>query len=352
MDAKTKALQIRPSTSVQVVTPQERAERADTWPKMEPSQRKRSAITACKDYNEHPIDDDRHLAARLTLKGLLTSYAETFLEGTDATLATYWQGAERLLTWCRIEKRLAHSLDGDQLKRFTKWLSIPRDPKRKDELKPKTVQTHFSGARAFIDALKWVGAVKGDPFQQSNGQKVTIRDRTKPEDKVEHYEDDEIKRLLEGANDRECALILLGIDGGLRVDEMRKTKWSDIDAKRLIIKISGKGKKDVNQLVTKRTIDALQAMKVGDPSGMVFNLGTRRIQEIFGDLCKKVRITPRGVHALRHTCGTRLYRKTRDLLVVKRHLRHSNISTVQIYAHLADEDYKAAVEMLESNGYA
>lgn len=39
-----------------------------------------------------------------------------------------------------------------------------------------------------------------------------------------------------------------------------------------------------------------------------------------------------GVHSLRHSSGTRLYRETRDLMLVRDHLGHSSVSTSERYA--------------------
>ena len=53
------------------------------------------------------------------------------------------------------------------------------------------------------------------------------------------------------------------------------------------------------------------------------------------------------IHSLRHSAGTRLYEATRDIQVIARHLRHAQVQTASIYAHLADKDYHAAVDKLE-----
>ena len=78
-------------------------------------------------------------------------------------------------------------------------------------------------------------------------------------------------------------------------------------------------------------------------------INRQRVQQVFDRLSENSGVKHRGYHALRHSCGTRLYSATRDLLVVQRHLRHSDPSTSRIYAHLADGDYRRAVAALEPN---
>lgn len=54
-------------------------------------------------------------------------------------------------------------------------------------------------------------------------------------------------------------------------------------------------------------------------------------------------ITP---HGLRHTFATHLYAATSNLLLVKRALDHRDISTTEIYTHLADDALEDAIEHL------
>lgn len=51
-------------------------------------------------------------------------------------------------------------------------------------------------------------------------------------------------------------------------------------------------------------------------------------------------------HALRHTCGYNLYRITKDIRVVQKQLRHSDINTTTIYAVPSDDDMSRSVRDL------
>jgi len=54
-----------------------------------------------------------------------------------------------------------------------------------------------------------------------------------------------------------------------------------------------------------------------------------------------------GFHIFRHSAGTLLYNKSRDLKLVQGTLRHADISTTSdIYVHLDDEVLKEGTEIL------
>jgi site-specific recombinase XerD len=49
-------------------------------------------------------------------------------------------------------------------------------------------------------------------------------------------------------------------------------------------------------------------------------------------------------HSLRHSCGTRLAENGADLVTIRDHLRHADITTTQIYVEIANEQLKKAVQ--------
>ncbi len=52
-------------------------------------------------------------------------------------------------------------------------------------------------------------------------------------------------------------------------------------------------------------------------------------------------------HALRHTCAYNLHRATKDIRIVQRQMRHSDINTTTIYVVPSDEDMSQAVSQLQ-----
>lgn len=76
-------------------------------------------------------------------------------------------------------------------------------------------------------------------------------------------------------------------------------------------------------------------------------ISLRTLHHMFGVWQKRARFERKfKFHALRHTCAYNLYRATRDIRVVQRQLRHSDINTTTIYAVPSDEDMSQAVSDL------
>jgi integrase/recombinase XerC len=253
------------------------------------------------------------------------------------TLAVYWQGANRLLDWCRRRGVTVHQLTEDQAHGFAAALG---------DLAPQSQIIYVHGARAVLKALRWAGMGKGDPFEH-----VRVSDPTPAGEKANPYSLQELGRLLEKADSRQRALVLLGADAGLRISEAAALTWGDLDFERRRLRIRGKGGKVQRVAATQRLLEALRELAGdGQLRGPVFGIATRRVDQLLRRLCKRASVKPRGFHALRHAAGTRLYQQTKDLALVQRHLRHSSPNTSRIYVKLAEGDYEQAVQALEENG--
>ena len=57
----------------------------------------------------------------------------------------------------------------------------------------------------------------------------------------------------------------------------------------------------------------------------------------------KAGVDKKGLHIYRHTCAMSLYRKSKDILVTKEKLRHSDIKTTMIYAKAEKNDIAKAM---------
>lgn len=212
-----------------------------------------------------------------------------------------------------------------------------RRPKR-GPLAPATVELRLAAARALYDALRWAGATEADPFRDVRAGRDTHREEDVAGLKV--YTEFELIELLGGAEEPEDRVILLlGAHAGLRVSEMLALRWDDVDANgRELLVRAGKGNKTALVQLTPRLAAELEhwrrvrlAAGGGDPHVLLLR-SQYGVYRRLRALCLRTEVRFKGVHALRHAAGTKLYRQTGDLGQVQDHLRHATLDMARRYA--------------------
>jgi len=332
--------------------PRTALELVEDWAALAPDARKRRAAEALRDDDLSTLVTLLETCQRLhNRRGLRTS---------EHTLRSYRTGLAALARFAQGIGRKPHQLNHDDALRFARHLEGTG-------VGPATVNSRLAAARAFCRALQWAGML---PSEQNPFAEVSVTDPTPKHEKGQPYRPEHLERLLAAARTpreralillgadaglrvaevaaltpRERALILLGADAGLRVAEVAALTWEALEVEGLTVQVrSGKGGKTASVALTPRCADALAAL--GEKTGPVFGVTSRRLQALFARLCELAGVPRYGYHALRHSAGTRLYEATHDLHVTARHLRHASLDTARIYAHLADADYRSAVAQL------
>ena len=157
----------------------------------------------------------------------------------------------------------------------------------------------------------------------------------------------EVKEFLECIDDiRYKTIFSILYSGGLRLNEVRNLKVTDIDSTemKIIIK-NGKGKKDRHTLLAKNTLLLLREYwKTYRPENLLFlgedgqkPLSARAIQFAFTKYLSKTKITKKAhVHTLRHAFATHLLDAGTDIIYIQRLMGHSSITSTTIYLHLRD----------------
>lgn len=158
----------------------------------------------------------------------------------------------------------------------------------------------------------------------------------------------EVSRMIAlTENLKHKSLLALAYSSGLRRDELRTLKVSDIDPERMRIHVkTGKGKKQRYTILSKKALELLRLYyKIEKPAcylfetsrkqGTGYSLGT--INAIAKIAAKRAGIKKRvSIHTLRHCFATHLLETGINLRVIQQFMGHSSIKTTAIYLHVAN----------------
>lgn len=156
----------------------------------------------------------------------------------------------------------------------------------------------------------------------------------------------QIGRLLSYYKDKRNSLIIfLFLNTGIRISELANIRIENIHIPEKYIEIKVKGGFYRNVYINEKTKLMIQEYQGNKKSGLLFNLKRRQIHNIVVKPMKELGYIG-SAHTLRHTFATQIYRKTKDILLVKELLGHTSIASTQIYTHLDNEMMR---EVLENN---
>ncbi len=266
----------------------------------------------------------------------------------DLTLAAYRRDLETFASW--LGKERARSLDtvvsGD-LEAYLAWRFAHRS-------QPSSAARYSSALKRFYRYLLRENLIASDPTLNLDRPKLP---RALPKTLTET----DVERLLNSADSdttlglRDRAMLETLYATGLRVSELVGLKLTALNLNDGVLRVTGKGNKDRlvplgeesvqwlrrymaearPQLLEKRLSDAVFVTARGE--GMT--------RQAFWHLIKRRALAtgitrPLSPHTLRHAFATHLLNHGADLRVVQMLLGHSDISTTQIYTHVARERLK------------
>lgn len=134
----------------------------------------------------------------------------------------------------------------------------------------------------------------------------------------------------------EMALFALLLGAGLRIGEVLAMRWGDISWTGWA-SIMRKGGQEQRIPLKDTVLWALSHLR-RKPGQLLFKGGYNTVRRrIFDPVMARAGLRGFTPHSLRHAAGTAFYEAGWDLLLVKEALGHKDISTTQIYTHLAPE---------------
>ncbi|WP_243375522.1 site-specific integrase [Geotalea sp. SG265] len=140
------------------------------------------------------------------------------------------------------------------------------------------------------------------------------------------------------------------VDTGMRLSEAINLNYLDVNFRTNLISIwFNKGDRPRSVPMTSRVKAILKARKAGNPV-KPFSVDIHQADHAWDWVRKTMGLQNDKefvLHALRHTCASRLVNRDIDLYVVKEWLGHSSIQVTEKYAHLSPSKLKEAASSLE-----
>jgi integrase/recombinase XerD len=169
---------------------------------------------------------------------------------------------------------------------------------------------------------------------------------------------EEVAHFLEAAPGLKYkAALSVAYGAGLRVSEVVALKVSDIDGKRMVIRVEqGKGRKDRYVMLSPHLLELLRAWyKVARPQGWLFPgqnpvnpMTTRQLTRACHAAAHMAEIGKRvSPHTLRHSFATHLLEQNIDIRVIQVLLGHAKLDTTALYTRVATKTIREIMSPLD-----
>ena len=169
---------------------------------------------------------------------------------------------------------------------------------------------------------------------------------------------EEVARLLDAAPALKYkAALSVAYGAGLRASEVVALKVSDIDSKRMIIRVEqGKGRKDRYVMLSPHLLELLRAWwRAARPQGWLFPgrdpvqpMTTRQLNRACHAAAHMAEIgKPVSMHTLRHSFATHLLEQNIDIRVIQVLLGHAKLDTTALYTRVATKTIQQVMSPLD-----
>ena len=263
------------------------------------------------------------------------------------TLESYRRDLAQFAVW--LEKNAAKLLLNAESADIERYLGV-----RAPISKPRSVGRLVASLRRLYRFALREGRMEIDPTQQLGSPKI-------PRSLPKSLSEDDVEALLRAPDAeqllglRDRAMLETLYATGLRVSELVALKVSEVSLEMGVVRVTGKGDKtrlvplgeEALDWITRYLREARPMILDGQLADAMFvtQRGDGMTRQAFWYLIKRYAVLA-GIakslspHVLRHAFATHLLNHGADLRVVQMLLGHADISTTQIYTHVARERLK------------
>jgi integrase/recombinase XerD len=156
----------------------------------------------------------------------------------------------------------------------------------------------------------------------------------------------EIDSLIAHCGKTTSAVLQFLKETGVRIGELVKLKWLDVDFERKVASITPEKHSNARILPISEKLISMLNRLTRNHKDNVFQPKKKMLREYYCIQRKEIaqrlqnpRLLKISFHTFRHWKGTTLYHDTRDLMEVKYQLGHKSIRSTEVYIHISKSYY-------------
>ena len=261
------------------------------------------------------------------------------MEGkSPKTISWYKQKLEAFVAFC--DNPLVRELTLEDAREFVASLW-------KKDITPRTIHGYVRALRAFASWLEHEGYTSNNLFKKLKPPKV-------PQKLIQPLREEEIKTILKSFNQdtqlgaRGYAICVLLLDTGIRSGELCGIRLDDVDFKRGVIKVNGKGAKErmvpIGSMAKKALMRYVRVFRPEPAMAAIDNvflspdgypLTPNAIAKFMRRLAKRTEVDRLHAHLWRHTSGVRYLMAGGDVFSLQTILGHETLEMTRHYVQLA-----------------
>ncbi|MGY0288805.1 MAG: tyrosine-type recombinase/integrase [Candidatus Methanodesulfokora washburnensis] len=153
---------------------------------------------------------------------------------------------------------------------------------------------------------------------------------------------EELKRRISEMEGEKAAIIALLLSTGMRLSEVLSLRINDIDLKRRMIRVIGKGGKERIVYMTSWCAEIVSKYVKGANNDRIFRVSARTVQRWVKGL---LGVSP---HGIRHAFAVMYLARGGNVRALQKILGHSKLSTTEVYLDIArslvEEDFRRTMD--------
>ena len=212
--------------------------------------------------------------------------------------------------------------------------------KRMAETTPSTANRHLTVLHAIINKMLRLKLYRGE-----NPCIGVAKHKDNPA-RTNYLTKEQIRDVLTYISERSQNMVAFAIGTGMRLGEILRLDWKDIDLTNNIIHIYISKSGYQREVPIMPSLKELLLKMEPKPYGKVFNISVKQVTADFKQALEQAGITDICFHSCRHTFASHFMMSGGSITDLQRILGHSDLKLTQRYAHLSPTYLRKSIEVV------